>query len=62
MFKTFEVAARLKFASCYHSGYDFTIHARTKADAIKQARKQAAYEGHTKHDGPLSYSATERAE
>jgi len=59
MFKTFEVKARLKFPSCYHSGYDFTIHAKTKAEAIKKARKDAAYEGHTKQDGPLVYTAME---
>jgi hypothetical protein len=62
MFKTYRVEARLKFASCYHNGYDFTISARTKADAIKSARKEAAYSGHTKQDGPLIYKAYEESE
>ncbi len=57
--KKFEVTARLKFPSCYHTGYDFEIYAKTKALAIKQARKSAAYEGHTRQDGPLIYSAIE---
>lgn len=59
MFKTYEVKARLKFPSCFHTGYDFTVHAKNKADAIKQARKEASREGHSRHDGPLSYTATE---
>jgi len=59
MFKTYRVEARLKFPSCYHSGYDFTVAAKTKADAIKSARKEAHYSGHTKQDGPLVYTATE---
>jgi len=61
MFKTYLVEARLKFPYCYHTGYDFTITAKTKADAIKSARKEAAYSGHTRQDGPLIYKATEVA-
>jgi hypothetical protein len=57
--KKYEVTARLKFPSCYHTGYDFEIYAKNKAEAIKSARKQAFNEGHTKQDGPLSYSAQE---
>ncbi len=59
MTKTYLVEARLKFPSCYHSGYDFEIAAKTKADAIKVARKEVLYAGHTRHDGPLKYTATE---
>ena len=59
MFKTYRVEARLKFPSCYHTGYDFHISAKTKADAIKSARKEAAYAGHTRQDGPLIYKAHE---
>ena len=59
MFKTYKIEARLKFPSCYNSGYDFVISAKTKADAIKSARKEAAYSGHTRHDGPLVYTALE---
>jgi hypothetical protein len=57
--KTYEVTAALKFPSCYHSGYSFTIHAPNKAAAIKSARRDAAREGHTRQDGPLIYTATE---
>lgn len=59
MFKTYQVEARLKFPSCFHNGYDFTISAKNKADAIKKARKEAFYSGHTRQDGPLTYTATE---
>jgi hypothetical protein len=61
MFKTFEVQARLANPGCYHSGYDFTIIARTKAEAVKLARKEATNAGHTRMDGALRYSATEVA-
>lgn len=57
--KKYNVEARLKFASCFHSGYDFTIYARTKAEAIKKARREAWNEGHTKQDGPLRFKAFE---
>lgn len=59
MFKSYRVEARLKFPSCYHTGYDFQIVARTKADAIKIARKEAVYQGHTRQDGPLTFKAYE---
>lgn len=60
MFKTYEVAARLKFPSCFHNGYDFTVSAKNKTDAIKQARRMVHDEGHSgRVDGPISYSATE---
>lgn len=60
MFKTYEVQARLVHPGCFHTGYDFTVTARNKAEAIKQARKLAAHEGHTRQDGPLRYTATEQ--
>ncbi len=59
MFKRYEVEARLKFPACFHTGYDFSICAKTKADAIKSARKEAFAAGHTRHDGPLVYKAKE---
>lgn len=37
----------------------FEVTASLKFPRIKQARKQAHYEGHTRQDGPLSYSAVE---
>lgn len=57
--KTYRVEATLKFPSCYHTGYEFTIYAKNKADAIKKARNDAAREGHTRQDGPLIYKAYE---
>lgn len=57
--KTYFVTARLKFPSCYNAGYDFEWYAATKAQAIKLSRKEALVMGHTKHDGPLVYTATE---
>jgi hypothetical protein len=60
--KTYRVTAALKFPGCYHTGYEFTIHAKSKVDAIKQARKEARLEGHTRQDGPLVYTATAEEE
>ena len=57
--KTYQVEAKLKFPGCYHTGYSFTIHAKTKAEAIKHARRDAFNEGHTKQDGALIYIAKE---
>jgi hypothetical protein len=57
--KTYEVAARLVHPSCYHSGYDFTVSAKNKAEAIKRARQLAWGQGHTRQDGSLRYTATE---
>lgn len=57
--KKYTVEAKLKFPSCYHSGYEFEIYAKTKADAIKSARKRVWAEGHTKQDGALKFSAVE---
>ena len=57
--KTYIVTAKLKFPSCYNSGYEFTIAAKNKAEAIKRARVEVSYAGHTRMDGALSYSATE---
>lgn len=57
--KTYEVTATLKYPSCYNSGYVFEVHAATKADAVKRARVEASYAGHTKMDGALIYRAVE---
>ena len=38
--KKYLVAAKLKFASCYHSGYEFEVYAKTKTDAIHQAASE----------------------
>ncbi|HET8729515.1 MAG TPA: hypothetical protein VFM34_00180 [Moraxellaceae bacterium] len=62
MAKLYRVTAKLKYPGCYHTGYEFLIHAGNKADAIKTARRHAAYEGHTRQDGPLSYTAIETEE
>lgn len=57
--KRYTVAAKLKFPSCYHSGYEFEVYAKTKADAIKKARGMVWNEGHTKQDGALKFTAVE---
>ena len=57
--KTYLVKATLKFPSCNHSGYEFEIYARNKAAAIKSARSQVWNEGHTRQDGPLTFTASE---
>jgi hypothetical protein len=51
------VEARLKYPACYHTGYDLEVYAKTKADAIRSARKMVLYRGHTRQDGPLTYRA-----
>lgn len=61
MLKTYEVTAALKFPGCYHTGYQFTVYAANKAEAIKVARREAAREGHTRMDGPLVYTAEVQA-
>lgn len=55
MSKSYIVHARLKHPGCYHTGYDFTVIARTRAEAIKRARVLAHNEGHTRQDGALVY-------
>lgn len=57
--KQYLVEAKLKYPSCYHSGYEFTIYAKTKAEAIKRARRVVWNEGHTKYDGSLKFIAIE---
>lgn len=57
--KTYIVSAKLKFPSCYNSGYEFEIHATTKALAIKSARRKVQDAGHTRQDGALIYYAEE---
>lgn len=53
------VSAKLKFPSCFNSGYEFEIRATTKALAIQSARRKAQDEGHTRQDGALIYYAQE---
>lgn len=57
--KKYNVEAKLKFPSIYHSGYEFEVYAKTKADAIKIARRMVWNEGHTKQDGALKFTASE---
>lgn len=61
-YKTYQVAARLVQPGCFHTGYDFTVAAKNKAEAIKRARQLAWGEGHTRQDGSLRYTATEESE
>ncbi len=60
-YKAYKIEARLVHPSCFHNGYDFTVSARNKADAIKSARRMALDAGHTRQDGALRYTATESA-
>lgn len=57
--KTYIITASLKYPSCNHSGYTFTVIAKTKAEAVKRARREIGNHGHTRHDGPISYRADE---
>lgn len=54
----YEVTAALKNPSAYDSGATFTIRAKNKAEAIKEARaivrRECLYD---RHDGPLRYTA-----
>jgi hypothetical protein len=60
--KSYLIEARLKYPSIGHDGYDFTVIAATKADAIKRARREIIDHGHHgRVDGPISYRAIELA-
>lgn len=41
----------------YNNSCEEEFFAKNAADAIKQARKMMWDNGHTKHDGPVKYSA-----
>ena len=61
--KTYIVTAALKFAGYSnhgrHTGYEVTVHAKNKADAIKAARPRVRDMGWDRHEGPLTYTARE---
>lgn len=59
--KTYTVTASLKYPGYYNRGYKFEIVAKNKAEAIKWARRKVWDAGHTRQDGPLSYTAQEAA-
>jgi len=54
---TYTVTASLKVPGAYHTGYQFTIHAKTAAAAIKAARGKVWDHGHTRQDGALTWRA-----
>jgi hypothetical protein len=57
---TYRVTATLKNPGCYHSGWETTLSAKTKAEAIKWARQDAKKEMiFDRHDGPVSWKAEE---
>ncbi len=56
--KYYEVQARLKNPGG-NGGYDIYVTATSKKDAVKQARKRITDCGHTRQDGPISYTAVE---
>lgn len=41
----------------YNNASEEQFFAKNAADAIKQARKMMADNGHTRHDGPVKYEA-----
>ncbi len=53
------VRATLTNPGCYNSGYEYTVLAANKVEAIKRARGYVRNDGHTRQDGPLKFSATE---
>lgn len=57
MFKTYEVKATPKFAAWdERNGWTITVRARTKAEAIKDARREIRDAGHM---GQITFRATE---
>jgi hypothetical protein len=63
--KPYTVTATLKFSghgsAGRHNGYEVTVYAKTKAEAVSKARPMVARMGWDRHEGPLSYKAEERA-
>lgn len=54
------VTATLKNPGCYHSGWETTVKAKNKADAIKYAKSDAKREMiFDRHDGPVTWKAVE---
>ena len=49
--KRYEIEARLKFASCFNSGYNFEVIGKNKADAIKRARREIGNQQNRCHTG-----------
>jgi hypothetical protein len=63
-YKTYTVTLRFQFPAWdEREGIPFEVTARTKADAIKQARRQADYGGHLcGGHGRVSFKAVENIE
>lgn len=61
--KTYTVTATLKFpghgSGGVHDGYEVTVVAKNKVEAIKKARPKVRNMGWTRHEGPLTYRAEE---
>lgn len=57
--KLYKVFAKLNFPDYYNTGYEMSIVATTKAEAISRARTKVQGLGHTRQDGGLTYSANE---
>ena len=51
------LTASLKFPGAYHTGYQFTVHARTATEALRLGRVKVKAWGHTRQDGPLIWRA-----
>lgn len=63
--KTYTVTGSLTFAGHasqgIHDGYEVTVSAKNKAEAIKIARPKVRNMGYDRHEGPLTYQAAEAA-
>ena len=57
--KLYSVKAKLTTPSCFNAGYEMSIVATTKPEAISRARTKVRGLGHTRQDGGLTYTATE---
>lgn len=58
-YKMYKVTSRLKFPTCYNTGYEIEVVASTKSEAISCARNIVKGLGHTRQDGGLIYVAAE---
>ena len=61
--KTYIVTTTFKYpAAGYSSDGTIEVAAKNSKDAIKSARKEMSHRGHTRHDGPITYTAAVKAE
>jgi hypothetical protein len=56
--KTYHVEVAAKFPPCGERPSIIEVWAATAKEAVSKARKEMWRNGHTRHDGPLTYRAT----